>query len=42
MGKIFVSGWIAGILLEKYGFGAVYDAQSSVEAKLSYVIHNGD
>ncbi|XP_059436965.1 uncharacterized protein LOC132170072 [Corylus avellana] len=32
----------AGILLEKYGFRVVYDAQSSVKAKLSSVIHNGD
>jgi hypothetical protein len=30
------------ILLEKYGYRAVYDAQSSVEAKLSSIIHNGD
>jgi hypothetical protein len=32
----------AGILLEKYGFRAVYDAQSSVEARLSSVIHDGE
>jgi hypothetical protein len=32
----------AGILLEKYGFRTVYDPQSSVEAKLSSVIYNGD
>jgi hypothetical protein len=32
----------AGILLEKYGFRAVYDAQSSVEAKLSSVIRDGE
>ena len=32
-----------GILLEKYGYRAVYnDAQSSVDAKLSTVIRNGD
>ncbi|XP_059434561.1 uncharacterized protein LOC132167566 [Corylus avellana] len=31
-----------GILLEKYGFRVVYDAHSSVEAKLFYVIHNGE
>ena len=31
-----------GILLGKYGYRAVYDAQSNVEAKLSTVIHNGD
>jgi hypothetical protein len=31
-----------GILLEKYGYRAVYDAQSNVEAKLSTVIRNGD
>jgi hypothetical protein len=31
-----------GILLEKYGYTTVYDAQSSAEAKLSTVIHNGD
>jgi hypothetical protein len=31
-----------GILLEKYGFRAVYDAQSSVEARLSSVIHDGE
>jgi hypothetical protein len=32
----------AGILLEIYEYKVVYDAQSSVEAKLSFVIHNGD
>ncbi|XP_059439694.1 uncharacterized protein LOC132172241 [Corylus avellana] len=32
----------AGILVEKYGYRVVYDAQSSVEAKLSFVIHNGE
>jgi hypothetical protein len=46
MGKIYIYGWIfgtpAGILLEKYGFRAVYDAQSSVEARLSSVIHDGE
>jgi hypothetical protein len=31
----------AGILLEKYGFRAVYDAQSSVDARLSSVINDG-
>jgi hypothetical protein len=31
----------AGILLDIYGYRAVYDAHSSVEAKLSFVIHNG-
>jgi hypothetical protein len=32
----------AGILLEKYGFRVVYDAQSSVEARLSSVINDGE
>jgi hypothetical protein len=31
-----------GILLDRYGYRAVYDAQSSVEAKLPSMIHNGD
>ncbi|XP_059442158.1 uncharacterized protein LOC132174537 [Corylus avellana] len=31
----------AEILIEKYGYRAVYDAQSREEAKLSSVIHNG-
>ncbi|XP_059441719.1 uncharacterized protein LOC132174022 [Corylus avellana] len=31
-----------GILIEQYGFRAVYDAQSNIEAKLSSVICNGD
>jgi hypothetical protein len=31
-----------GILLDRYGYMAVYDVHSSVEAKLSSVIHNGD
>jgi hypothetical protein len=32
----------AGILLETYGQRVVYDAHSSMEAKLSSVIVNGD
>ena len=32
----------ARILLEKYGYRVVYDAQSRVDAKLSFVIYNGD
>ena len=32
----------SGILIEKFGYKAVYDAQSSIEDKLSSVIHNGD
>jgi hypothetical protein len=31
-----------GILLEKYGFRTVYDAQSSVEARLSSAINDGE
>ena len=31
-----------GILIDKYGYRAIYDANSRVEAKLSSVIHNGD
>jgi hypothetical protein len=31
-----------GILLDRYDYKAVYDAQSSVEAKLPSTIHNGD
>ena len=30
------------ILLEKYGFRAVYGTQSSVKARLSSVIHDGE
>ena len=32
----------AGILLEKYGYRAIYFSQNSVKAKLSSIIHNGD
>jgi hypothetical protein len=32
----------AGVLFEKYGFRVVYDAQSNIEAKLSFVICNGE
>jgi hypothetical protein len=32
----------AGILLEKYGYRVVYDAQSRGDAKLSSVIYNED
>jgi hypothetical protein len=31
-----------GILIEVFGHRAVYDAQSNLKAKLSYVILNGD
>jgi hypothetical protein len=30
----------AGVLIEKFGYRAVYDAQNSLEAKLSSVIQN--
>jgi hypothetical protein len=40
---LWLDSWHSdGILLENYGYRAVYDAQSSVEAKLSIVIRNGD
>ena len=32
---------LASILLDIYGYRAIYDAQSSVEAKLASVTHNG-
>jgi hypothetical protein len=32
----------AGILLEKFGYRAIYDAQSSMGANLSAVLLNGD
>jgi hypothetical protein len=32
----------SGVLLENYGYRVVYDAQSRVEAKLSYVTFNGE
>ena len=35
-------GHPAGILLDIYGYRAVYDTHSNVEAKLASVIHNGD
>ena len=45
-GQIFICGWILGTLLVFFWrllvIGGVYDAQSSVEAKLSFVILNGD
>ena len=31
-----------GVLLENYGYRVMYDAQSRVDAKLSYVIFNGE
>ena len=31
---------LAGILLEQFGYRAIYDAQSSLEAKLASVIQN--
>ena len=42
MGKLSIFGWTADTLLDIYGYRAVYDAHSSVEAKLSSVIHNED
>lgn len=39
---LWVDNWHpAGILLEKYGFRAVYDAQSHKDARLSTVLSNG-
>jgi hypothetical protein len=32
----------AGVLIEKFGYRAIYDAQSSLEAKFSSVIQNGN
>ena len=40
---LWLDSWhLDGIILEKYGYRAVYDAQSCVEAKLPTVICNGD
>lgn len=41
MGKAFTYWHPAGVLLEKYGHRAVYDAQSRLEARLSTVLING-
>jgi hypothetical protein len=39
---LWLDWWhLAGILLEQFGYRAIYDAQSSLEAKLAYVIQNG-
>jgi hypothetical protein len=47
MGRIFICSWTLGTLLvffwmETFGQRVVYDAHSNVEAKLSFVILNGD
>lgn len=47
MVDIFICGWMIhdwhpdGVLLDKYGLRIIYDAHSSLNARLSIVLRNG-